>query len=56
MKYEKTAERLKMAMDNKGIKAQDLADLAKLNKASISQYINGVHQPSNVKASAMAKV
>ena len=56
MKYEKTARRLKTAMDECGMKAQELADKAKISKSSVSQYINGSHKPSNINADKMAGV
>ena len=56
MKYPETAKRLREAMNDVGIIAQELADKSGLNKASISQYINGSHKPSNQSAGAMAVV
>lgn len=56
MKHEKTARRLRDAMAEKNIIAQDLAERAGVSKASISQYINGSHKPSNVSAGKMAEV
>lgn len=56
MKYEKTAKRLMKALSDKNMKAQELADKAKINKASVSQYINGSHAPSNISAGKMAEV
>ena len=56
MKNEITAKRLKVAMENANIKAQELAERSGLNKASISQYVNGTHAPSNISAGKMAGV
>lgn len=56
MKNEITAKRLKVAMENANIKAQELAERSGLNKASISQYVNGTHAPSNISAGKMAVV
>lgn len=56
MKHEKTARRLRDAMAERNIIAQDLAEQAGVSKASISQYINGSHKPSNVSAGKMAEV
>lgn len=56
MKNEVTAKRLIMALDRINMKAQELADRAGLNKASISQYVNGTHAPSNLSAGKMAAV
>lgn len=56
MKYPITALRLKEALNNKNMKAQELADKTGINKASISQYINGSHSPSNISAGKIAAV
>ena len=56
MKNELTAKRLIFALDRINMKAQELADRTGLNKASISQYVNGTHSPSNLSAGKMAKV
>ena len=56
MKYEKTAMRLREALNNKNMRPQDLANLSGVNKASISQYLNGSHAPSNISSGKMAKV
>lgn len=57
MKYEKTANRLKMAMSEADIKSQEeLAEKSGVHKSSISQYINGSHSPSNLSSGKMGKV
>ena len=56
MKNELTARRLIEALDRRGLKAQDLADLTGVSKSSISQYVNGTHCPSNISAGKMADV
>ena len=56
MKNEVTAKRLIQALDRLGMRAQELADKTGLNKASISQYVNGTHAPSNISAGKMADV
>ena len=56
MKYPETAKRLRDAMSEKGIIAQELADRSGVKKASISQYINGSPKPSNQSSGAMASV
>lgn len=56
MKYELTARRLSEALRNKNMKAQELADRSGVNKASISQYINGKHKPTNIKSALMGEV
>lgn len=54
MKYTETARRLRECLDENSMKAQDLADLSGVSKASISQYLNGSHTPSNKTAGMMA--
>jgi len=56
MKHALTAKRLAEALDRKGMKAKELMDKSGVSKASISQYINGAHAPSNISAGKMAKV
>lgn len=56
MKNELTAKRLSLALSNAGLKPQELADKSKVSKASISQYINGSHAPSNLSSGKMSKV
>lgn len=56
MKNELTAKRLRLALSNKNMKPQELADKSEVNKASISQYINGSHKPSNISAGKMGDV
>lgn len=56
MKYALTAKRLSDILAIRGMKAQELADKAGVNKASISQYINGSHKPSNLSSGKMAQV
>ena len=56
MKYPITAQRLKEALNENNMKAQELADKTGINKASISQYINGSHMPSNLSAAKISNV
>lgn len=56
MKYEETAKRLRLALDNAGMKSQELADRSGVSKSSISQYVNGSHCPGNISSEKMAKV
>lgn len=56
MKWPVTAKRLKQAMDNMNMSAQELSDKSGVSKASISQYVNGSHKPSNISAPKLAKV
>ena len=46
MKYEITAKRLRNALSENNLTAQELAKLSGVSKASISQYVNGTHRPS----------
>ena len=55
MKYKTTAMRLRKALNMNNMKAQELVDHS-VQKASISQYVNGSHSPSNVSSGKMAKV
>lgn len=56
MKYPVTALRLRKAMAEKNMTAGQLASRAGLSNASISQYYNGAHTPSESAAMAMANV
>ena len=56
MKNKTTSDRLILALDRLNMKAQELADRSGVNKASISQYVNGTHAPSNISAGKMAEV
>ena len=56
MKNEVTAKRLQLALSRINMKAQELAEASGVNKASISQYVNGSHAPSNISAGKMASV
>ena len=55
MKYPVTALRLREALNDKRMKPQELADLSGVNKASISQYVNGSHSPGNISAGKMSE-
>lgn len=56
MKYLLTAKRLRQALNECGIRPQDLSDRSGVSKASISQYLNGSHKPSNTSSGKMAEV
>ena len=56
MKNEITALRLLEAMKEIGITQRELSERAGIKEASVSQYINGSHAPSNLSAGKMAKV
>ena len=56
MKNPETAKRLQEALTAKDMIPQELADKTRIGKASISQYLNGQHKPSNLSAGKMAEV
>lgn len=56
MKCEVTAKRLKLALDKCSMKPQELSEKSGVSKASISQYINGSHTPSNISSGKMATI
>lgn len=56
MKHEITAKRLQKALDEAGLKPYQLADKSGVSQASISQYLNGSHKPSNISSGKMAEV
>ena len=56
MKYPVIAQRLKEAMADKDMKAVELSLRSGVLKSSISQYMNGTHSITNVKAGAIAEV
>lgn len=56
MKNEVTAKRLQLALSNANMNQQELVEKSGVGKASISQYINGSHAPSNISAGKIAKV
>lgn len=56
MKNPTTAQRLSTALSNANMIPQELANASGVSKASISQYLNGSHSPSNISSGKMAKV
>lgn len=56
MKNELTALRLLEAMSDNSITQRELSERAKIKEASISQYVNGSHAPSNISAGKIADV
>lgn len=56
MKNEITAKRLSLALSNANMKPQELSNKSGVSKASISQYINGSHAPSNISSGKMASI
>ena len=56
LKNEITSKRLRQALSEANMKPQELADRSGVSKASISQYVNGSHAPSNISSAKMGKV
>ena len=56
MKYPEIARRFNQIMNIRGLKAVDLAEKAGIGKASISQYVNGNHAPSNDTAQTLGDI
>lgn len=56
MKHILTAQRLQSLLEANQMRAQELSEKTGVAKASISQYINGTHKPSNVSAGKIAEV
>lgn len=56
MKYPISAQRILDCLHEYNMSAQDLSNKTGLNKASISQYVNGKNVPNNVNAGKIAEV
>ena len=56
MKFELTARRIKIALDNANMSAKELSEKTGVKEASISQYVNGYHKPSNINAGKIAEI
>ena len=56
MKNPEVSKRFNYILNLRGLKAQELADKTGISKASISQYVNGSHCPSNDKAQMLSEV
>lgn len=56
MKHRETAQRLKLALDRKNMKAIDLAEKVGISNSSISVYVNGHNIPSNITAAKLGQV
>lgn len=56
MKNPITAKRLSQALSSQNMIPQELANASGVSKASISQYLNGSHAPSNISSGKMAKI
>lgn len=55
-KYELQAQRLRQALNNKNMTAQELSNRSGIAKSSISGYMNGNHCPTNKAAYAIGQV
>ena len=55
-KNEITAKRIKIALSNAEMSAKELSDRTGVREASISQYVNGYHKPSNISAGKRGEV
>lgn len=55
-RHELTSKRLRLAMSNANITAQELSIRSGVSKASISQYVNSSHKPSHISSEKMAPV
>jgi transcriptional regulator with XRE-family HTH domain len=56
MKNPETAKRINEAMEDLHISAKELSDRSEVSQASISQYMNGSHAPSNISAQKIGNV
>ena len=56
MKHPVTKKKKKKALSDLNMKPQELADRSGVSKASISQYVNGSHAPSNISSGKMGKI
>ena len=53
MKYPEVSKRFRTILSIRKLRQQDLAEKTGIGKASISQYVNGSHCPSNDKAAVI---
>lgn len=56
MKYPDVAIRIREALEDKAMSAQELADAIGVNKSSVSQYVNGMYVPRSKRAREIADV
>ena len=56
MKHPETAKRINEAMEDRHISAKELSDKTGVSQASLSQYMNGSHSPSNISAQKIGLV
>lgn len=55
MKNPEVSKRFNYILNLRGLKAQELSDKTGISKASLSQYVNGSHCPSNDKAQVLGE-
>ena len=55
-RYNEVARRFRLALEEKKMTAQELADRSGVGKSSVSHYVNGANCPSNKSAGLLAKV
>ncbi len=56
MNHEVTSSRLRLAMENKKMRAQELSDKSGVSKGSISQYVHGTYVPSPTSSEKLGQV
>lgn len=56
MKYPEIAKRFEYIMNLRGLKQVDLVNKTGISKASIHQYVKGIHCPENDRAFLLAQV
>ena len=56
MKFELTSKRIRQALSEAQMSARELAEKTGVREASISQYVNGYHKPSNISAGKIGNV
>ena len=56
IKNEITSSRIKTALEKAEMTAKELSNKSGVQEASISQYVNGYHKPSNISAGKMGMV
>lgn len=54
MRTATTAERLQIAMREKGLQPAELAKATNINKSSVSRYLSGEHEPKQTAINKMA--
>lgn len=55
MKYPLVSQRITEILNERNMRAQDLANASGVNKASISQYVNGTNCPSSLTAKKLGQ-